>query len=611
MLLQKLVEYAERPQPQGQRPLARLGYNWKPVRYRIDIDETGQLLNPNLIEWVSDDEPRGALREMPDNGRSNDVAPRLLADDIRYTLGVDKNGKSEGVTKYHKEYIAMLEQCIEEIVENDMIAAVLTFLQNDSVASLKLPEKIEETAVITFRVNSELPIYQPEFQEYWQKKFAKLDEHETTCMICGQTRRTLRVIPHMIKGIPGSAGKGAAIISANKDVFESYGFKQAQNAPTCLHCADQFTKGLNRLLEWDNRQNRFVLPIKEKGRTVGGIAFAFWTRNESVLNIDDYFGYNPDPAKVEQLLHTLWSGRASENTDIDVSEFYAVALTATKARAVVRDWMNSTVGNVQTALAKWFQKQKIVDSWGAKGRPLGIYDLSTCMMRLQDGKRDVKELPVQIPQALVQCALKGTPLPFSLLLQTVERCRIGDKSKDKRERTVYEHVPYKRAALLKLILASHSIILEDEMVELEKDKQDPAYLCGRLLSILENIQEESASMNQTEQSTDKNRKPNSTVIDKFYGSASTTPATVFGTLMIGVQDHLSKLRRRAGKEAAYFALQAKLEELLLMLPEFPRTLKPQEQALFALGYYHQRASDRNAMNIAIQNKNKVATKVAK
>jgi len=115
------------------------------------------------------------------------------------------------------------------------------------------------------------------------------------------------------------------------------------------------------------------------------------------------------------------------------------------------------------------------------------------------------------------------------------------------------------------------------MEELNKTNKEPAYLCGQLLGVLESVQY--AAMGKT----------NSTVIGRFYGTASSAPASVFGTLLRGAQAHLDKLRKN--KEGTYVALQRKLEDVQRDLTMFPKTLTLQQQGLFALGYYHLRAKD--------------------
>lgn len=118
------------------------------------------------------------------------------------------------------------------------------------------------------------------------------------------------------------------------------------------------------------------------------------------------------------------------------------------------------------------------------------------------------------------------------------------------------------------------------MEQLDQSNRDPAYLCGRLLAVLESIQEEAA----------KPQKLNSTIVDRFYGTASAAPATVFGSLLRGAQPHLGKLRKE--RPSAHTALEKRLEEVQAGLSSFPKTLTLEKQGLFALGYWHQRAADR-------------------
>ena len=51
-----------------------------------------------------------------------------------------------------------------------------------------------------------------------------------------------------VKEIPGGHPTGTSLISAHNSVFESYGLKNNQNAPTCAECAEKFTESLNHLL---------------------------------------------------------------------------------------------------------------------------------------------------------------------------------------------------------------------------------------------------------------------------------------------------------------------------------------------------------------------------
>jgi CRISPR-associated protein Csd1 len=142
-----------------------------------------------------------------------------------------------------------------------------------------------------------------------------------------------------------------------------------------------------------------------------------------------------------------------------------------------------------------------------------------------------------------------------------------------------QRVTMQRAALMKLALPS--IGAEDKekiMVQLDTSNPNAGYQCGRLLAVLEEAQRRAIP------------GINATLVDRYYGSASSAPASVFAHLLTGVQPHLSKLER--DRRGTYLALQSQLEEVLGAIRDFPRTLSLGDQGRFALGYYHQRAFNR-------------------
>ena len=134
------------------------------------------------------------------------------------------------------------------------------------------------------------------------------------------------------------------------------------------------------------------------------------------------------------------------------------------------------------------------------------------------------------------------------------------------------------------------------MAQLDLTNTAPAYKCGRLLAVLEEIQRIAIP------------GAKATIVDRFFGTASSAPASVFGRLMRGAQPHLSKLER--DNRGAYFRLQQSLEEVTTGLDSFPRTLTLQEQGLFSLGYYHQRAHDRAERAAASERKKAGAAEAA-
>lgn len=107
---------------------------------------------------------------------------------------------------------------------------------------------------------------------------------------------------------------------------------------------------------------------------------------------------------------------------------------------------------------------------------------------------------------------------------------------------------------------------------LDPQNVNPGYRLGRLFSVLEKIQE------------DANPGINATIRDRFYGAASTSPVTVFSQLLKLKNHHLAKLSSQGRK--VYF--EKLIGEITNALDTFPANLTLNEQALFSIGYYHQR-----------------------
>lgn len=113
---------------------------------------------------------------------------------------------------------------------------------------------------------------------------------------------------------------------------------------------------------------------------------------------------------------------------------------------------------------------------------------------------------------------------------------------------------------------------------LDKTQTNRAYLAGRLFAVLEKIQHDASG------------GVNASIRDRYYGAASTNPSNVFGRLIELSHHHMSKLRRRNAGYA--HNLERELRDIFVHIPgdspQFPIHFNPDEQSLFAIGYYHQR-----------------------
>lgn len=102
----------------------------------------------------------------------------------------------------------------------------------------------------------------------------------------------------------------------------------------------------------------------------------------------------------------------------------------------------------------------------------------------------------------------------------------------------------------------------------------PAYHCGRLMAVYADLQY--AALGDV----------GAGVVQRFYAAASATPALVLGRLARGGQFHLNKLE--GGLTHWYEQRLANIWGRFSEDP--PKTLTLEEQSLFALGYYQQKAA---------------------
>ena len=108
-------------------------------------------------------------------------------------------------------------------------------------------------------------------------------------------------------------------------------------------------------------------------------------------------------------------------------------------------------------------------------------------------------------------------------------------------------------------------------MSLNETSTNVPYNLGRLFALYEAAQEAA------------NPGINSTIRDKYFNSAASTPGTIFPVLTNLYQKHLRKLP----VERRVF-LEKQVTQIMGNLPEvFPVRLTLPEQGAFQLGYYHQ------------------------
>ncbi len=331
---------------------------------------------------------------------------------------------------------------------------------------------------------------------------------------------------------------------------------------------------------------------------LGQTSLCFWTREpESAGNLFARLLNRPDPQSVSQFLKSPWAGIERELARRD--HFFAVTLAGNSGRIVIRHWLQQPLDQAIENFHDWFADLEInappkpEPKAGKKARapgkttefhPLSVYWLACTTVR------EAKDLLPDVSAQLYRAAMEGSAPPVSLLTPILNQLHSKLVS-DENYNLLYDQ---SRVALLKLILnRNRKDTIMEIKPELTADTDDPAYNCGRLLCVF----------NETQKKAHEYGLKGATVSEKYFGTASTSPAYVFPYLVKLNRHHLQKI----GKSAKYAGGERFLEQAIFSIlsrlgqteemkrnripPAFPRNLDLQAQGRFALGFYQQMAAD--------------------
>ncbi len=553
-------------------------YSYQPLAYVVEIDPATD--RAELVALAQGDRKKGEAPRadiLPYLGRTSGVAAIALVDKAAYVFGIeDGKAAAEGKAKPRNEETRLaFRDMVRECQTQTNLASldpVVRFLDRWNPASpeFPLPVEMKSNDMIGFRLRGQTEIVSdaPEAKEFWAQFTRAKDSRRMVCLVTGQEGEVETKLPVGIKNVPGGQSAGAALSSFNENAFMSYGLREF-SAPISRDAGERVGKALNALLQ-SPRHSRTMGPFDS------GVKYAFWS---PAGEVQLFFLADPDPAAVRDLLTAPLTGKKAYAYD-DSAPFHILGLSShSGGRVALRSALTLTMEEMFERQRQWFERTRIVAPNGGEGAYLTTWQLVEAGFRVQ------KDVPNYLYTAMAETALTGAAPPIALLPLAVRRCVIGDDTPAGGGKTRREHVPYRRAALLKLLLSwdSQTTQFDQEKVERMSDfdstNADPAYNCGRLLYQLERIQYLALE-----------REANATVVDRYYGGASTTPRTIFPPLLrMAKQAHLPAVRR--GKYSrAYFGLQDRLGEIMTHIgAEFPQTFNMRQQGSFALGYYSERA----------------------
>lgn len=496
-------------------------------------------------------------------GRSSAAVANYLYDNSAYVLGYsDKsNGKEQ---LYFDTFKTQIEDIAEVFPDSNEILAVKAFYDNSreeiiqTVSQDPLWEDIKKNlskkySTFSFRIEGDSRIVAE------KKEILQLEEKDssdaTFCLVSGEYGVPVDTTTATM--IPGSQATAKLVAFQVNSGYDSYGKSKCGNAPISEDAEFAYTTALNSMLQKGSR-NKFMLGTR---------TFVFWAANNNEASMEteeslfELFGFseeaNDDPnakiMKVRKVFESIYSGIMKTGLD---DKFYILGLAPNSARIAVVYWSETTLKDFAEKILRHFSDMEIHDTRKDKKPYMGIREIISSVTL--GGK--MSDATPNLPEAVVKSIFQGLPYPQTLYSACIRRIRAEQK------------LTITRAAIIKAYLNRQSNNNKKIDIMLDKDNNNQGYLCGRLFAVLENLQFAANGQDSIRSS--------------YMNAASTTPSTVFSTILKLSNNHYGKLAKDKKGLANFFDNQKK--EIMAMLQEFPDTLELHDQGRFFLGYYHQK-----------------------
>jgi len=571
MILQALIELYENLVKQGK--LDQPGWQEIKVMHALMLNEDGALvrvvplMRPDPLGKKGKMQP-GLMKLPAQVKRTVGIAPNFLCDNSSYMLGVDAKGKPQrskdcfaACGDHHKALLAS--------VEHQAARAVIRFFENwqpecahEHPALAPVWDEIISGGNIVFMFGIDYIHDIPQIRDVWNAAYSDGDGGiSMRCLVTGEMGAIARLHPS-IKGVRNAQSSGASLVSFNAPAYDSFGRDggQGANAPVGQRAAFAYGAALNYLVS--KQAHRVYL---------GDMTIVFWAEDaaeEPVACFSALIGNTDIMAEedLRNLMKGLVSGKAVKWQNVPINpynRFFVLGLSPNAARLSVRFFIQESFGTLATRMERHYERLEIAKPKFDTRERLSVWSLleETVNARSRD-----KSASPQMSGDILRAILTGGLYPATLLNQTELRIRAEHK------------ITRGRAAIIKAYLLRNVCEYgnNDEykgalQVDLNENSKYPAYMLGRLFSVLEALQEAA------------NPNINSTITDRYFNSASATPAVVFPQLIRLAQAHLKKLSEG---NRTYFNKQ--ITDLLGRFDsEYPTRLGLHDQGIFQIGYYHQ------------------------
>ena len=537
--------------------MAPQGYASQAIQGFVVLDEEGKVVGSPQPWGIEKGKIVSRLFDVPYfGGRSGQKAPPyFLWDNTAYVFGATKKEGFDAA----KRFAAFQEYHLEALAKaiDPGLVALTRFLSDwrpERYAELGYSaELLDRNIVFRFAGHDNLIHESGDAAAIWQRLNVPDTVGEGVCLVSGRTEAIARIHPPI-----KSFENPARLVSFDKDndAFSSYEHEQAANAPTGISSAFAYTAVLNR----------FLATGSGRRVQIGDASTVFWAdaTDKVAKDAEDIFGMvftsqqddDEQAKKVADKLGYIRQGRPLREIDPVLAEgvrFHVLGLAPNAARLSVRFYLEDTFGAIVG------NYQRFLSDIAVEPAPRAPVVLWRLLAELAvQGKRE--NVPPGLAGDWMRAILTGGRYPQALLAAALMRVR-ADQS-----------VNALRAGILRALLLRNQG--EEVPVARDIENEHDAYQLGRLFAVMEAAQYAALG------------RVNASIADRYYASASSTPARVFAPLLRGLRVHIADARKRG--QGGW--IEPRVAEIVARLPpDLPTSLRAVDQGRFAIGYYHEKS----------------------
>lgn len=559
MILKALYDYYKRC---GNLPA--FGMELKEIGFIIVIDKDGRFVR--FEDRRIDKNSAQQFLVKKSVGRSSAPVANYLYDNSQYVFGYSDKGDMEKMRKYFDAFKAKVAWIHDRFPDNEALRAVYSFYQQEPAAMIEAMQHAPLWTDIIKNINKKYSnfsfLLEGDTEIVASKKEIITSEdndyctcNEKLCLVLGKRSKTVEVTTATM--ILGSQATAKLVAFQVNSGYDSYGKYKGYNAPISEEAEFAYTTALNHMLR-KNSHNKFI---------VGNRTFLFWASSNSEASKkseESLFAFlgrteneNDDPNKrieeVRRIFMAIYNGELLSDKD---ERFYILGLAPNSARIAVVYWKETPLKEFAREINRHFEDMEIIDTAKDKKAYTGLHSI---LGNVTLGGKSSDAIP-NLPDAVVKSIFQGLPYPASLFQSCIRRIRAE------------QSVNTGRAAIIKAYLNRLNNNNNKKIeIMIDKENQNPGYLCGRLFAVLDKIQEDANGIH--------------TIRERYMNSASSTPAMVFATILNLSSHHLEKL-----SVAGQIKFEKLKQEIISKLDAdgFPAHLNLQDQGRFFVGYYHQR-----------------------